>query len=124
MANEQNLKPQNMRSAEERKAVASAGGKASGESRRRAKRFKEYVRLALNSEVTNPSNGESITLKDAMAHKLVQQAVKGNLNAIKMILDVIEEKPADKIELTGKVNNVLRVQFCEGTGQSPVIEDT
>lgn len=124
MANEQNLKPQNTRTAEERKAVAIAGGKASGEARRRAKRFKEYVRLALNSEVTNPATGESISLKDAMAHKLVQQAVKGNLNAVKMVLEVIEEKPAEKLELSGKVNNVLRVQFCEGTGQSPVIEDT
>lgn len=123
MANEGNLKPQNMRSPEERKAVASAGGKASGESRRRAKKFKEYIRQALNTEVTN-KKGETALMKDAMAQQLLNQAMKGSLNAMKMVLELIGEKPADKLELSGKVNNVLRVQFCEGTGQSPVIEDT
>lgn len=120
--NPQNLKPQNLRSEEERKEIARKGGKASGESRRRAKQFKQYIKAALNGEIE--VQGEVSTVKDAMARKVIQQALKGNLKATELILKVIEENPAEKIELQGKLNNVLRVEFCPGTGQTPVIEDS
>ena len=45
-------------------------------------------------------NGKNITIDQAMMVKLIQKALKGDINAIAMVRDTIGEKPAEKIDAT------------------------
>ena len=99
MANEQNLKPQNLRTKSEQREIARKGGQASGKARREKKTAREYAIAVLEGYV----KGKDITLKDAMMQKLIQRAIsETDLNAIKYILELIGESPAQRIEVTGK----------------------
>ena len=44
-------------------------------------------------------NGKNLTIDQAMMVKLIQKALKGDLNAIAMVRDTVGEKPADKMEV-------------------------
>jgi hypothetical protein len=90
MANEQNLIPMNERTESEQRAIATAGGKASGESRRKRKSLKEELLLMLEDEEVQ----KSVTIA------LINQAQKGNVKAYEMIRDTIEEKPVEKVQST------------------------
>ena len=97
MANEQNLKP--ARSTEEARERGRKGGIASGKARREKKTAREYAIAVLEGYVKD----KDITLKDAMMQKLIQRAITDtDLNAIKYILELIGEGPAQRIEVTGK----------------------
>ena len=97
MANEQNLKP--ARSTEEARERGRKGGIASGKARREKKTAREYAIAVLEGYVKD----KDITLKDAMMQKLIQRAITDTeLNAIKYILELIGESPAQRIEVTGK----------------------
>ena len=88
MANEQNLIPMNERTKSEQRAIATAGGKASGESRRKRKTLKEELLLMLEDEEVQKS----------VTTALIKQAQKGNVKAYEMIRDTIEEKPVERVE--------------------------
>ena len=88
MANEQNLIPMNERTKSEQRAIATAGGKASGESRRKRKTLKEELLLMLENEEVQKS----------VTTALINQAQKGNVKAYEMIRDTIEEKPGERVE--------------------------
>lgn len=97
MANEQNLKP--ARSTEEARERGRKGGIASGKARREKKTAREYAIAVLEGYVKD----KDITIKDAMMQKLIQRAIsETDLNAIKYILELIGESPAQRIEVTGK----------------------
>ena len=75
------------------------GGIASGKARREKKTAREYAIAVLEGYVKD----KDITLKDAMMQKLIQRAITDtDLNAIKYILELIGESPAQRIEVTGK----------------------
>jgi hypothetical protein len=93
MANEQNLIPMNERTESEQRAIATAGGKESGESRRKRKSLKEELLLMLEDEEVQ----KSVTIA------LINQAQKGNVKAYEMIRDTIEEKPVEKVQSTQTV---------------------
>lgn len=88
MANEQNLRPMNERTKSEQRAIATAGGKASGESRRKRKTLKEELLLMLEDE----------DVQKSVTTALINQAQKGNVKAYEMIRDTIEEKPVERVE--------------------------
>lgn len=44
-------------------------------------------------------NGKNITIDQAMMVRLIQKALKGDLNAIAMVRDTIGEKPTEKMEV-------------------------
>lgn len=90
MANEGNLIPFNERTESEQRAIATAGGKASGEARRKRKSLKEELLLMLEDEEVQ----KSVTIA------LINQAQKGNVKAYEMIRDTIEEKPVEKVQST------------------------
>lgn len=90
MANEGNLIPFNERTESEKRAIATAGGKASGEARRKRKSLKEELLLMLEDEEVQ----KSVTIA------LINQAQKGNVKAYEMIRDTIEEKPVEKVQST------------------------
>ena len=88
MANTENLVSLADRTTEEQRAIASAGGKASGEARRKRKTLKEELLLMLSDGETQ----KSVTLA------LIEKAMSGDTKAFEVIRDTIGEKPADKVE--------------------------
>lgn len=95
--NEENLKPFNTLTVEEQREIARKGGKASVEARREKKLFKEAIEKKL---------GQSL---DSMIDSMIEQANKGNVQAITFLRDTIGEKPTDKIE--ADVNNDVTINI-------------
>ena len=74
-----NLIVNSERTPKERRAQASKAGKASGESRRLKKSFKEAAKAQCTPEV-------------------IQMAMAGNLNAFKILRELLGEDPKDEIQ--------------------------
>lgn len=87
MAGTKNLIPLNKRTKEEQKAITTAGGKASGESRRARKTLKEELLLLLS---------EGDTQKNVSV-AMIQKALDGDTKAFEVIRDTIGEKPTEKV---------------------------
>ena len=97
MANEQNLKHfTSEQSREEAVKNGRKGGIASGESKRKRKLLKEHLELLLETKIQT-SDGE-ITKSEAITLKLIEQALKGNVKAYKLIRDTLGEAPIQKIQ--------------------------
>lgn len=96
--NEQNLIPNNMRTPTERRELARKAGKASGKARREKRTLKELVEIALSKQNTN-SKGETESNKMIIMIQLVNKAVKGDLKAISLIRDILNED-AQKVDIT------------------------
>ena len=109
MANEKNLKPIRALSTEEAKKRGSAGGKASGEARRKRKALREQMQLLLELPVTNRAAfnkmaefgidiGE-IDSNTRLVYCLLQKAYSGDVAAIREVRSVIgEDQNADAME--------------------------
>lgn len=96
MANEQNLlKPEDL-TPKQRRENASKAGKASGEARRKKKLLRECLEILLEKEVTD-KNGNAMTGAEAMAAKVFQQALKGDLKAFEIVRDTAGQKPVEKL---------------------------
>lgn len=87
MANDQNLIPLNERTKSEQRAIAAAGGRASGQSRRARKTLKEELLLLLS---------EGDTQKNVSV-AMIQKALDGDTKAFEVIRDTIGEKPTEKV---------------------------
>ena len=92
--NEQNLRPGAHRLTVEE---ASKGGKRSGETRRKRKAFAEAFDTLLGRNFTD-HNGNQLQGVEAIAAKVFQQAMNGDLKAIQIIRDTVGEMPVQKIE--------------------------
>ena len=68
------------RTAHEQRMIASLGGKASGESRRAVKSFRESMLQICTGE-----------RKDKINEKIVQLAERGNLDAVKLAMRILGE---------------------------------
>lgn len=115
MANEQNLIPNSERTPEELKRMTTNGGKRSGEVRREKKRFKEMFETILNEEFQGDKNkpkNERRTNKDLFVMRMIKQAMDGDLNSQKYIIEMIGEAPSKKVEVTG-VNGAPILQNVE-----------
>ena len=96
MANEQNLlKPEDL-TPKQRRENASKAGKASGEARRKKKLLRECLEILLENEITD-KNGNAMTGAEAMAAKVFQQALKGDLKAFEIVRDTAGQKPVEKL---------------------------
>lgn len=105
-----NLLPLSERPPEERKQVASAGGKASAEVRQRKKTFKEVFNAILPLDVVRGSVdelsgyidgvNENISVEQALAMAQVIKAMQGDTTAFQVIRDTVGEKPTDKVQNT------------------------
>ena len=95
MANEQNLRPAEYKLSLEE---AKRGGKASGEARRR----KRDLRLALEAMLEKDfkdKGGNQISGAAAIAAKLFEQAMKGNVKAFETIRSTVGQDPVQKVEV-------------------------
>ena len=105
--NDQNLIPVTKRTPREQKEISSKGGIASAEAKRARKTLKETLLMML--EEGNTQN--DITLA------LLQKALNGDTKAYEVIRDTVGEKPTDKIEQSGELNNTITVRFNEDVGK-------
>lgn len=69
-------------------------GKASGESRRRLKSFRE-----LDAEFTTNSK------RREMLEALIQKAMRGNIRAFEIYRDTVGLKPKENVEISGELAN-------------------
>lgn len=96
-----NCIPQNTRTPEERRRIASMGGKAAKKKRDEQRTFKVLLEAALASEIKN-KEGESKTRKEVSMLMLADKCARGDLKAIALAHEMLGEAEAKKIELTGK----------------------
>lgn len=92
MANNENLVPFSKRTVSEQRKIASAGGKASGEARRRKANFRKDLNDLLTTEVNNPewspvleALGLDNTLGMVMHAAMIKEALNGNVKAYEAI---------------------------------------
>ena len=115
MPNEKNLISIGDRTTEEQREITSAGGRASGVSRRRKKSLKEAADLYLslpvaNRKAWNKIAAEGVAPEDvdnqmAMVIGLTQAAIRGDAKAARIIIDLLgEDAHADD---PGRENNLL-----------------
>lgn len=105
MPNEKNLIPNSERTPEERRKIASAGGKASGAARRRKRSLKEAADLYLSLPVTDRRtwnkiarrgvDPEDIDNQMAMIIGLTMAATAGDARAGRLIVDLLGEDGKD-----------------------------
>ena len=110
--NTKNLKPLTTEKARE---IGSKGGKASVEKRRQNKTFKEIINKFLDGKLEQEElkqqmlnfgfADEEISNKSAVVFSLWKEAIKGNTKATEILRDTIGEKPVEKQEIKGEINN-------------------
>lgn len=106
MPNANNIIPNSERTAEERREIAAAGGRASGEARRRKKSLREAAELYLSLPVSNKTawnklarDGvapEDVDNQMAIIAGLTIKAVKGDAKAAKLLFDLLGEQPKEE----------------------------
>lgn len=130
MANEENLIPLNERTKNEQREIQRKGGIASGRVRREKADLKKKIDEVLAMEVFSPQLKETLegmglttTNQSAIAVKLLQQALNGNMRAIELFaklnsnegtkdkLDKKEQKERIKAQ---QLENKKREQALEG----------
>lgn len=101
-----NLIPFDERTEEEQRHIATQGGIASGEARRRKKLLRECLEELLDKDITDKS-GNTMTGAEAMAVKVFQQALKGDLKAFEIVRDTAGQKVPDKIVIAEVDQSVI-----------------
>ena len=106
--------------AEEQRAIASKGGKASVEARRAKKNLKELVEI-MGDKKADPMlqermkdmgiSNEDLTNNMACVVGLFQKAMAGDVQAFNAIRDIRGEKPVDKTELNGSLDTDVIIGF-------------
>lgn len=84
---------------EKQAQIASLGGIASGVAKREKRTMREIAEIILSKDVMT-SDGV-VSGKYAVLAKVIDKALKGDLQAATFIRDTIGEKPTDKQEITG-----------------------
>ena len=115
MANEQNLIKNEDLTPSQRRENASKAGKASAKKRQQNKTFKEIINKFLNGQVSDERlkqqmidfgfADKEVSNKSCAVFALWKEAIKGNTKAFELLRDTIGEKPQDKLNISGEVNN-------------------
>lgn len=110
MANESNLEGKGFesRTTEEQREIAKQGGKASGEARRKKRDLRLALEMILEKDFTDKS-GNTVSGTEAIATKLFEQAMRGNVKAFETLRDTVGQKPVDKVEV-GKIDKEQSLQ--------------
>lgn len=97
MANERNLTQKGKRlSTEEAQRLAQRSAEVRKQKKELVKTAREFALAALNAVATDEKTGKKYIVKDAMIKKLIAKAISEvDLNAIKYLLELIGESPAD-----------------------------
>ena len=123
--NKQNLVDLRTRTTEEQQQIATAGGKASGEARRKKKELKDRCKILLemmpNKALIAKSLGDDTKLPegadmyDLMIAKMMQvAALDGNVKAFEAVRDSAGDKPTEKVQqdiavMTDKDKELMKI---------------
>lgn len=110
--NEQNLKANSERTPSERKALARKAGKASGKARREKKQFREAFEMLLEREIKD-KQGNTLTGVEAIALKIFEKALKGDVKAYETIRDVTGQKPTEELYIEHHNDNTELAELLE-----------
>lgn len=115
MANLQNLIKNEDLTPEQRRRNASKAGKASAKKRQQNKTFKEIINKFLDEQVSDERlkqqmvefgfADKEVSNKSCAVFALWKEAIKGNTKAFELLRDTIGEKPQEKVNISGEVNN-------------------
>lgn len=115
MANEQNLIKNEDLTPSQRRKNASKAGKASAKKRQQNKTFKEIISNFLDGQVSDERlkqqmidfgfADKEVSNKSCAVFALWKEAIKGNTKAFELLRDTIGEKPQEKLNISGEVNN-------------------
>lgn len=84
--------------AEKQQEIASAGGKASVEARRRKKNLREIANALLEKEFTS-EDGETLLGGELLLLKQFEKANKGDTKAFETIRDTAGQRPVQQLEV-------------------------
>lgn len=105
MANEQNLIPLNERTKSEQRAIATAGGKASGKARRNKKLLRDCIDYLLEREdkMVLDAEGNPMSGAEQLAYNLFVKALgepdtAKAARAFEVLRDTAGQKPVEKVE--------------------------
>ena len=125
MANPENLKGHEFTSDQNREQAAingRKGGRASGETRRRRKAMREAFDELLSRSFTD-RNGQRVDGVTALAAKVFQNAMDGDMRAVQFIRDTIGEMPVQRVE-TVQIDPKLYGEVMDAlTGDGPNIQN-
>lgn len=99
MANEQNIKPYEFTSEQSREEAAkngAKGGRRSGEVRRQKRDLRRALENLLEKDFVD-KNGMTVSGTDAIAARLFEQAMRGNIRAFQTLRDTVGQKPIEKV---------------------------
>lgn len=120
MANNKNLKPFSELTEEQQREIRRKGGRASVEAKRRRKTMRQVLEMLLyDVELDEPTKERlrSQGVKDpkdfnhqtVINRSLIAKAEAGDVQAYNAICAMIDEKPADRMEVDGDLFNKIRV---------------
>lgn len=109
MGNKENLIPNERRTPTEVRENARKGGIKSGESRRRKKNMREWLEIALSTNmkdkagdpIVSPDTGKPMTREEAGMLKLAAAFANGDIKSIQLAAELLGERIV-KSEVTGK----------------------
>lgn len=120
---QEDLIPMSERTKEEQKEIATKGGIASGEARRKKKLIKEQLELLLSLPLKDKNvqrkiealgvDSDNIDNQMAMIIGIWQKAIKGDVNAFNSIQASVGEAPVTKQEITGNIPVVIEDDIKE-----------
>ena len=127
-----NLRPLSTELARE---IGQKGGSKKAENERKRRTFKDAVEHVLFDVPLNESEKaklegygikpEAFSKQMLVVKGLMEEAIKGNVQAINTLMAIMGEKPADKIDVNGDLFSNIRVvdDTIEDTGTIPQSED-
>lgn len=128
-----NLKKNSDRTPTERKELARKAGIASGNARREKKKLRELVEtfgeLPAPEKIRRVMTELGVSEKDmrtnnmAIVVGLFQKAIKGDVFAFNAIRDIKGEKPIEKTDVSGKIENKIEIGFV-GSDFAPVNDES
>ena len=83
--------------AEEQRKIASNGGKASVESRRKKKQLKELLDVLLERPAGRDTDGNQVNSSEVMAITAIKAAMNGDWKAWELVRDTAGQKPVEKV---------------------------
>ena len=133
MANNENLIPFDKRTESEQREIRSAGGRASGKSRRRTAKLRETMNRLLTmkvevgelSDVLISDGGES-TYEEVIGMAMIQEAMNGNVKAYNAIMATVgqtDKSEADLEEQRIRTDRAKRARDQEVGSDSEVNEN-
>ena len=133
MANNENLIPFDKRTESEQREIRSAGGRASGKSRRRTAKLRETMNRLLTmkvevgelSDVLISDGGES-TYEEVIGMAMIQEAMNGNVKAYNAIMATVgqtDKSEEDLEEQRSRTDRAKRARDQEVGSDSEVNEN-